>query len=112
MRVVSNDFKAYTEGVYNEAVASDTAGEGHAIVIVGWDTAKGAWLIKNSWGTDWGYGGYGWIAYGSNRIGRHSAWIVAESTLWTIPNIKIIKERNYKVPLPGDLPGPLPRPVR
>jgi cathepsin L len=93
MRVVSNDFKAYTEGVYNEAVASDTSGEGHAVVIVGWDNAKGAWLIKNSWGTDWGYDGYGWIAYGSNRIGRHSAWIVAESSLWVIPNINILKER-------------------
>jgi len=112
MRVVSNDFKAYTEGVYNEAVASDDAGQGHAVVIVGWDSAKGAWLIKNSWGTDWGYDGYGWIAYGSNRIGRHSAWIVAESSLWIIRDIKLLKERILKVPQPGDIPGPLPRPSR
>jgi cathepsin L len=110
MRVVSNDFKAYAEGVYNEAVASDTSGEGHAVVIVGWDNTKGAWLIKNSWGTDWGYDGYGWIAYGSNRIGRHSAWIVAESSLWIIRDIKLIKERILKVPRPGAMPEPMPRP--
>ncbi len=112
MRVVSNDFKAYTEGVYNESVASDTAGEGHAVVIVGWDNAKGAWLIKNSWGTDWGYGGYGWIKYGSNRIGRHSAWVVAESIHWIIPDIVNIKARILNVHLRGAMPEPIPRPPR
>jgi len=110
MRVVSNDFKAYTEGVYNESVASDTSGVGHAVVIVGWDSAKGAWLIKNSWDTDWGYGGYGWIKYGSNRIGRHSAWVVAESSMWIIPDIKNIKARILKVRLPGAMPEPMPKP--
>ncbi len=85
MRVVSDDFFAYTSGVYNESVASDSAGDGHAVVFVGWDDTKGAWLIKNSWGIDWGENGYGWLAYGSNRIGRHSAWIKAESKFYLVP---------------------------
>lgn len=46
----------------------------HMIVIVGWDDAKGAWLMRNSWGTDWGDDGYGWIKYGSNKIGMGAVW--------------------------------------
>ncbi|HZB73999.1 MAG TPA: C1 family peptidase [Nitrososphaeraceae archaeon] len=36
---------------------------GHAVTIVGYDKNKeeGAFLIKNSWGIDWGERGYGWI---------------------------------------------------
>lgn len=56
----------------------------HAILIIGWDDNKawyggggnGAWLVKNSWGTNWGNGGdgsvdkgYFWIAYGSAGMG-------------------------------------------
>ncbi len=48
---------------------------GHAIVVVGYDDAKvitntqcnkqtkGAFLIRNSWGTAWGDHGYGWLPY-------------------------------------------------
>ncbi len=42
---------------------------GHAIVAVGYDDAKkigndrGALLIRNSWGKNWGEGGYGWLPY-------------------------------------------------
>ncbi len=35
----------------------------HAIVICGWDDSKNAYKIMNSYGTDWGFGGYGWIGY-------------------------------------------------
>ncbi len=42
--------------------ASGKAG-GHAMVIVGWDDAKNAFKIANSWGTDWADNGYGWVDY-------------------------------------------------
>ena len=36
---------------------------GHAVVAVGYDDEKQAFLIRNSWGQDWGQGGYFWMRY-------------------------------------------------
>lgn len=54
----------------------------HIVTIVGWDdtysysnfnpddqpSASGAWLCKNSWGTDWGDSGYFWLSYMDESI--------------------------------------------
>lgn len=34
---------------------------GHVILLVGWDPAARRFLFRNSWGADWGNGGYGTI---------------------------------------------------
>jgi C1A family cysteine protease len=49
----------------------------HAVTLIGWDNNKKAWLIKNSWGTDWGIGGYMWIDYDSNNVAFAAAWAQA-----------------------------------
>ncbi len=36
---------------------------GHAVVIVGYDDTKQSVLVRNSWGSDWGIGGYFWMPY-------------------------------------------------
>jgi len=36
---------------------------GHAITLSGYSDSGGYWIIKNSWGTGWGDGGYGKISY-------------------------------------------------
>jgi cathepsin K len=46
----------------------------HDIILVGWDDTKGAWLLRNSWGTGWADKGYCWIAYGANAVGTEAVW--------------------------------------
>jgi hypothetical protein len=66
----------YGSGVFNET--RNKIGT-HVVLIVGWDDEKDAWLVRNSYGTEWGENGYGWIKYRGNNIGQWSAWIVADS---------------------------------
>jgi hypothetical protein len=70
--VYSDCLYQYRGGVFNEQ-----AGEmiNHALLLIGWDDDKGAWLVKNSWGEAWGEKGYGWIKYGASNIGLWAAWI-------------------------------------
>ena len=57
----------------------DVKGSNHSILIVGWDdniktdyfigaTRKGAWIVKNSWGTNWGHNGYFYVSYDDHFI--------------------------------------------
>ncbi|WP_084395929.1 C1 family peptidase [Henriciella aquimarina] len=41
----------------------EPARSGHAMLIVGYDDRKNAWLVRNSWGPGWGLNGYVWIDY-------------------------------------------------
>ena len=74
---VTEAFQAYAGGTFDE---NDSGSTNHAIVIVGWDDARGAWHLRNSLGTDWGEDGYMWIKYGSNSVGRNGIWAEIAAT--------------------------------
>ncbi len=61
----------------------------HAVMLVGWDDSKQAWLMRNSWDVTWGDDGYAWIKYNTNNIGKRAAWVVAKKLPLTIKPVKI-----------------------
>jgi cathepsin L len=65
----------YTGGVLNRC-KSRVNFTNHAIILCGWDDAKGAWLLKNSWGTGWGENGYMWIPYGCDKVGDGAHYFI------------------------------------
>ena len=67
--VVYPDFYSFDPktDIYEWNGKGDPVG-GHAIEIVGWGVEDGKryWIIKNSWGPEWGRGGFFYIARGTN----------------------------------------------
>jgi cathepsin L len=66
-------FQAYTGGIFNNPA---TGTPNHFVTICGWDDSKGAWRMKNSWGTGWGEQGFMWIVYGCHKIGYAANYVV------------------------------------
>ena len=70
-------FRDYTGGVYNgTGICNSTADSvNHAVVVVGFNhedingTSVNYWIIKNSWGEDWGERGYFNMVRGVNMCG-------------------------------------------
>ncbi len=65
----------FRSGVYNDR-SCDGNGRNHAVNIVGYgrDSASGLdyWVLRNSWGSGWGQGGYMLIQRGVNKCDMES----------------------------------------
>lgn len=47
----------------------------HAVLIVGYDDTKQAWIVKNSYGNTWESGGFFYAAYDSCGIGQYGSFV-------------------------------------
>ncbi len=64
----------------------------HEVLVVGWDDAfshdlfspdagtNGAWIVKNSWGTGWGDGGYFHLSYNDASLRDGAAFVAGPTT--------------------------------
>ncbi len=71
----------------------------HAVTIIGWDdnysknkfntkpTNDGAWIVKNSWGTEWGDEGYFYVSYEDTQIGKYMSGIINSSSTIDYDNL-------------------------
>lgn len=59
--MVYSDFSSYNSGIYEYAYGQREGG--HAVLIVGYDDDSQCFIVKNSWGSNWGENGFFRIAY-------------------------------------------------
>ncbi len=76
-------FQSYKSGVFktNETCSGVV---NHGVVLVGWDDAKKAWILRNSWGTSWGQKGYMYIRYGTSKVGYAANYVTYAAPSYTI----------------------------
>jgi len=90
---LKQEYLTYSSGVYHPTEGSEfvfnPAGEQimHAVMVVGWGKSQGHpyWLVKHSWGPEWGENGYARISTSAHILHDH---YVLTGTPATEENIK------------------------
>ena len=89
---VYGDFFAYQEGCYEH---EGTENVNHGVLIVGWDDTmcvdEGAWIVKNSWGPNWGLDGFFYIKYNNCNIGYGT------DLLEYTPRWPVVRYKSYQI---------------
>jgi hypothetical protein len=79
---IGDAFRYYTGDVFRTDESAVCGGDGvnHAVLLVGWDDSEQAWILRNSWNTDWGEGGYMRIGYQTSNVGYAANYVIYEYT--------------------------------
>jgi len=98
-------FSSYSGGNVLTGTSTNVNDWTHAVLLVGWDDqsgTNGAWIVKNSYGTDWGEEGYFYIAYNNAGIGSFLATITDWKITSTSTNLHYYDEAGHTMQLATD----------
>jgi C1A family cysteine protease len=70
--LVYSDFMTYAGGIYKHVTGAREGG--HAVSLVGFNDLEKYWIIRNSWGTNWGENGFARVAYDDDSGIAGSTW--------------------------------------
>lgn len=81
-------------GEFAMPTKADAPMGGHAVMLCGYDDARqigdstGAFIVRNSWGTEWGEDGYGWLPY--DYVLHDLAW-----DIWALFKVEYLDEAQF-----------------
>jgi len=100
-----NDLSYYSGGCYEGPTTSSV---NHGVTIVGWNDnvcPNGSWIVKNSWGPNWGDGGFFYIEYGNCNIGYSPQvyeYAPTSTVVLSLANYQVIDDSGDGVLDPGE----------
>lgn len=85
-------------GVYHYDGTSPYLG-GHCLLVIGYDDNAGCWIVKNSWGSGWGDGGFAQIGYGECGIDGDTPFLAWNfgSPFWGLTNVELPDDYRFEI---------------
>jgi C1A family cysteine protease len=75
-------------GILNMPASGEKVMGGHAVLAVGYDDSRRAFIVRNSWGSGWGIKGYFWMPYEYLQSDHLS------SDFWTLRSVSGVSTRH------------------
>lgn len=90
---VYEDFLVYSSGIY-KSVSKKSLG-GHAVSLVGFNDQERYWIVRNSWGPDWGEAGFIRVSYDDKSGIADSTWAYQTAPEANYISVKSPMNREY-----------------
>ncbi|MBN2046243.1 MAG: protease inhibitor I42 family protein [Anaerolineaceae bacterium] len=72
-------FASYSGGIFETDESGDCMPylSNHSVSLVGWNDVDDTWILRNTWGADWGLNGYMRIRRGVSNVGFAASYVIA-----------------------------------